>query len=281
MITVACCQVSLDIDRPEHSLSTVEKSICVAAEAGAQIIVLPELADSGYYFASRNELLDTASVVYPESRERFLSMLKSLSELYKVVIVSGLAEKSEDPEPHVYSSSVILDCGRLVGKYRKAHLWDKEKELFDVGDQPPLVVDTTYGRVATAICYDIEFPEMVRVASQSGAFLLAAPVNWPFHEKPEGFSWPIEIHKVMAAAAQYRISIAVCDRVGRERNMEWEGGSVIVAESGWPTSVPDPSVTLRKESVVIAQVNEDPSAVLGEFNHALKDRRPELYHEAL
>ena len=74
-------------------------------------------------------------------------------------------------------------CARV---YRKAHLWDGERFMFAAGAGAPPVVDTRLGRVATMICYDLEFPEWVRLPALHGAQLLSAPVNWPAHPTPRG-----------------------------------------------------------------------------------------------
>jgi hypothetical protein len=72
-----------------------------------------------------------------------------------------------------------VDPGGLRGVYRKAHLWDKERLWFSSGSTVPPVIPTLFGRIAVLICYDLEFPEWVRLPALDGAQLLCAPVNWP------------------------------------------------------------------------------------------------------
>jgi 5-aminopentanamidase len=133
----------------------------------------------------------------------------------------------------VFNSAALIDPGGLRSVYRKAHLWDAENLLFSSGSTPPPVVSTAYGRIGMLICYDLEIPEWVRLPAMDGAQLLCAPVNWPAFRRPDG-ERPAEVVRVQADAAVNRMFIAACDRTGRERGIDWVGGSVIVDADGWP-----------------------------------------------
>jgi 5-aminopentanamidase len=133
----------------------------------------------------------------------------------------------------VFNSAALIDPGGLRSVYRKAHLWDAENLLFSPGSTPPPVVSTAYGRIGMLICYDLEIPEWVRLPAMDGAQLLCAPVNWPAFRRPDG-ERPAEVVRVQADAAVNRMFIAACDRTGRERGIDWVGGSVIVDADGWP-----------------------------------------------
>lgn len=270
-VRVACCQVALDIEHAAASWRTVLDAIEAAAADGAEVIVAPELANSGYAFNQPEEVAALADPVPGPATDK----LAEISARHDVVIVCGLAEVADG---RFYSCAVVLDNGILVGHYRKTHLWDREHRFFSQGDRATLTVDTKVGRIATAVCYDIEFPEMVRRAAEQDAVLLLVPVNWPLLPKPPGF-WPIEIVKAMAHASAYRIPIAIADRAGPERGIEWTGGSVIVDASGYPVTAVD--VTRPAVGRTIgADLTLPVTRRLSAFNHALTDRRPELYQAA-
>ncbi len=74
----------------------------------------------------------------------------------------GFCERG--PDGHLFNSCVLIDHGQVRATYRKAHLWDRESEFFSRGHEGPPVVDTSLGRVAMMICYDVEFPEWTRMA---------------------------------------------------------------------------------------------------------------------
>ena len=268
---VACCQVALDIEASELGWDGALTAVRAAAAANAEVVVLPELATSGYVFASRDEARGLAETLDGPR----LAQAVALSGELGIVLVSGWCEQDGDL---VRNSAVVCDRGRLAGVYRKAHLWGDEPDVFCAGTARPLVVDTSAGRIGVGICYDIEFPEWVRPAAEDGAQLIAAPVNWPLYEPPPAGERPAEVLKAQGFAAAYRVPIAIADRCGLERGVDWVGGTCIVGPDGDLLS-PPPSPPPGTPRTVLADV--DPTAALdktiGHRNHLLHDRRPDLY----
>lgn len=229
MTRVTCCQIPLRIGDTTGNLTTASAAIEDAARDGAQIVVLPELVSSGYMFADRAELASLA-----ETRDGpSVTEWANLAEAFGVTIIAGFPE---DAGEHIYNSAAVVDPTGLRGVYRKAHLWDTENAVFDRADDLPLQVDTEHGRIAVVICYDVEFPEWVRAVALAGADLLCVPVNWPLLPRPEG-ERPTEMVRVLASAGINRMPIAVCDRVARERDVDWIGGSVIADADGYPVAI--------------------------------------------
>jgi predicted amidohydrolase len=132
-----------------------------------------------------------------------------------------------------------VDASGTLAVYRKAHLWDAEKLIFTPGDEPPPVLDLPFGRVGLMICYDLEFPEWVRLPALAGADVIAAPVNWPASPVPPG-ERPAEIIRAQADAAVNGCFIAVADRCQDERGVGWVGGTVIIGPDGYPLAGPSP-----------------------------------------
>ncbi len=264
---VACAQLPLSIGDTAGNRTTCRAAIESAARDGAQIVVLPELASSGYVFADRGELASLA-----ETRDGpAVSGWADLAQALGLVIVGGFPEAAGDS---IYNSAAIVDPSGLRGVYRKAHLWDSENAVFDRGDDLPLVVDTDYGRIGVMICYDVEFPEWVRAVALSGADLLCAPANWPLLPRPEG-ERPTEMVRALAGAGMNRMPIAVCDRVGIERGREWIGGSVITDADGYPLAMAE----FGKADVVVADVDlaESQNKRINTHNDVHGDRRTDLY----
>ena len=137
------------------------------------------------------------------------------------------------------------------------------------------MVDTSAGRLAALVCYDLEFPEFVRRAAEADAELIVAPVNWPLLPRPDG-ERPLELLKAQAYAGAYRIGIAIADRCGTERGVDWIGGSAIIGADGY-LRTPAPEAGPGAPSFAIALVEHDFDRQLGPHNHALGDRRPDLY----
>ncbi|SDJ88009.1 Predicted amidohydrolase [Cryobacterium psychrotolerans] len=268
-IRVACCQVSLAVGDTPGNLARLRAAVTRAADAGARIVVLPELANTGYMFEDLAELRAAAEPLDGASVRQWEALARELD----LVIVAGFAEAGDDGL--VYNSAVLVDKTGLRARYRKAHLWDREKDnLFSAGSDAPPVVDTAFGRIGVLICYDLEFPEWVRSAALEGAELLCCPVNWPLYPRPAG-ERPTEIVKVQAGATVNRMFIAAADRAGQERGQDWLGGSVIVDADGFPLT----PISLGEETLVLATVDlaEARAKGISDRNDVHADRRPALY----
>jgi predicted amidohydrolase len=144
------------------------------------------------------------------------------------VVVGGFAEA--DGDGRLFNSAAVVDGDGLRAVYRKAHLWDREPAFFTAGDAPPPVVETAAGRIAPLVCFDLFFPEWVRVAALAGAQLLCVPGNWPRGPRP--FGRPVQLLRAMVAAEANGMAVATCDRCGVERGAEWAGATGIAGPDG-------------------------------------------------
>lgn len=289
MALVACSQFTPILgavrENVQHSLRLVRE----AAAQGATVIVLPELASSGYVFADAAEAAGAS-----EAPDGFAvtAWQEAATEL-GVVIVAGFAETNPDGAPFNSAALVMPDGEPVI--YRKAHLWDRERLIFTPGDDLPPVVDTPAGRIGVMICYDLEFPEWVRIAALEGAELICAPVNWPSVPRPAG-ERPGEVMRVQAGASMNRVAIAACDRSGRERGVEWSSASVIVDADGWPLALTEHASNIRRAPAsstggevgtdrddqavtILAEIDLAASRTkrIAEYSDVFADRREDLY----
>jgi predicted amidohydrolase/8-oxo-dGTP pyrophosphatase MutT (NUDIX family) len=267
-VTVACCQLAPRVGDTEANREACSAAIEDAAARGAQVVVLPELANSGYVFADEAEARRCSEPLDGET----VGTWAELAREHDLVIVGGVCERAEDA---LHNTAVIIDAAGLRAAYRKAHLWDREKLFFAAGSDAPPVVDTPHGRIATVVCYDLEFPEWVRRAALDGAELLCAPTNWPRETIVDG-ERPAEVVRVQADASMNRIFIAACDRAGTERGVDWVSGTAIVGPDGFPLAGPvcedrAVTVTARLDLALARQKRTSPR------NDVFGDRRPELY----
>jgi len=265
---VACCQLPPVLGDPAANRELAADAVADAATRGASVVVLPELISSGYVFESRAEALACAEAADGPTVTRWAR----LADRHQVVIVGGFCETAGG---ELFNSAALVDPSGLRCVYRKAHLWDNERLWFSPGGAAPEVVLTRFGRIAVLICYDLEFPEWVRVPALDGAQLLCAPVNWPAFPRPDG-ERPAEIVRVQADAAVNRMFIAACDRTGEERGVEWVGGSVIVDADGWPLA----EATMTAGPITITaqcQLGDALDKATGPRNDVHADRRPGLY----
>ena len=151
---VAVAQLAIAVAEPDANRQAAADAVAEAAAAGARLVVLPELCDSGYVFDSAGEARRLAS---PAAASVTLRQWHALAGRHRLVIAGGFCELGADDR--LYNSAALVDASGIRAVYRKAHLWDKEKLVFTPGDSALPVVDTEIGRVAVMVCYDLEFPE--------------------------------------------------------------------------------------------------------------------------
>jgi 5-aminopentanamidase len=266
---VACCQISPRIGQPDANRAVGLAAAQAAVADGAAIVLLPELSASGYVFRDMAEARGLAEPADGPSAAGWAA----LARRHGITIVGGICELGADRV--LYNTALVVDAQGVRAAYRKAHLWDTEKLIFTPGDAPPPVIETAGTSLAVMICYDLEFPEWVRLAALAGARLLCAPANWPALPRPE-HERPMEVVRAQAAAGTNRMFVAVCDRAGAERGVDWVGGSVIIDPDGWPLAGPQPGdheITIAADCELVSAADKSISA----RNDVLTDRRPSLY----
>lgn len=275
LVRVAACQLAIQIAEPDANRAAAAAAIGEAVSHGAQIVVLPELTPSGYVFSGAQEARSLSEPADgPTARE-----WAELAAAHDIVVIGGFAELGDDGQ--VYNSALLADRTGVRAVYRKAHLWDAEADCFIPGDQAPPVVDTDFGRISMMICYDVEFGEWVRLPALAGAELLAVPTNWPSEPRP-GQERPIVTVNVQVASFANRMFIAAACRCGRERGVDWVGGSIITGPDGYPLAGPA-SVTgeggAAASEIIVADCDlaQARSKATGPRNDCHADRRPEIY----
>lgn len=267
MTRVTCYQLAPRIGDLEANRALTVRAIREAVAAGADVVVLPELATSGYCFASREEAF---SVAITPAHPLFAEWAAEVRN--GAVVIAGFCELGDGGL--LYNSAALIDESGAVAVYRKTHLWDREKLVFHPGEHSPPVVDTRFGRIGILICYDLELPELPRGLALRRADLIVAPSNWPLVSRPPG-ERPPEVVAAMAAARANHVFFACCDRTGEERGVSWTAGTVLIDELGWVVAESDGvGMATADLDLVRARVK-----AIGPRNDALADRRPELYGE--
>jgi predicted amidohydrolase len=271
-VRIACAQLAPAVGDAEGNRRLAREAVREAIAAGAGVVLLPELVTSGYVFESAEEARDLAQPVDGPA----LSDWVEEAARGEAVVIGGFAELGDDGT--VYNSAAVIGPAGLLAVYRKAHLWDREKLCFTPGSDEAPVVETPFGRIGVAVCYDLYFPELTRGLAFAGADLVAAPANLPLFPRPDG-ERPVEIALAQATAHVSKVWVAVCDRAGVERGVEWTGASCIVDPDGWLAAGPvggyGPG---RLEAEADLSLSRDKS--WGERNDVRGDLRPELYASA-
>lgn len=245
-----------------------------AAAQGCHLVVLPELASSGYVFQSADEAGATAEDAH---QGPYVTALAEVAAESGIHVASGLNERADGVR---HNSSVLVGPSGTLAVYRKLHLFNDELSWFHPGSSLP-VVDTPFGRVGMIVCFDLWFPEAARALAVAGAEIVAVPTNWVASFKKRVFNDAGECQGdivAMATAAQNGVMVACADRVGEERGVRFLGCSLIVGPDGWPVAGPAPAhgevlltASVPRESVVAARQRTP-------RNHLLGDRRPGSYN---
>jgi predicted amidohydrolase len=230
----------------------------------ADLLVLPELPFTGYYFGSRAEAMALA-----ESPRRS-AIVESLVEHCKardVHIVTGFAERDGD---RCFNASLLLWRRGVKRTYRKLHLFNEEKRWFDPGNLP-LSVDRVGGcRVGMMVCYDWVVPEVARTLALRGAQVIAHPANLVL---------PLAQRAMITRCIENGVFSITANRTGADRcrqgAIRFTGRSQIVDPKGELLfRAPARGVLAHVEPIDPARTNDKS---LTPRNHLLRDRRPEFY----
>lgn len=231
--------------------------------AKADLIVLPECFSTGYVFESRQELLSLAE---DELGETFV-FLRTLSLKTGIAIVAGIAERDGD---QCYNSCFLFSEGEAIAKYRKIHLFDREKELFTPGNLPFVVKEIKGARLGLMICFDWIFPEVSRILALKGAQIICHPSNLVLPYCPRAMITRCLENGVFAITSN---RVGVEGRAGME--LRFIGASQVISPSG------EVLVRAGETEEIIQVIDIEPSLADNKMitgrNHLLSDRRPEFY----
>lgn len=234
------------------------------AKVSADLIVLPELCNTGYSFQSRQELWDLAEPIPSgETTRLFLEIAKEK----KLFLVAGLAERTDNG---VYNSAIFVTPQGEVNVYRKNHLFFEEKLIFKPGNTKYNVYNCHKVKIGIIICFDYMFPEATRSLALKGAQIICHPANLilPYGERV-----------TIVRAIENRVFFIMANRTGIEcrgqRRLKFIGRSQIISPTGEILA----KAKTNEETLKIVDIN--PKDALNKYvtpyNNIISDRRPELY----
>lgn len=219
-VRVAVAQTDPHLGRNAENLADIVARLREAATHGAQLVVFPECAISGYGFS---DLAAARAVAEPIPGPTTETLAQACAEL-GVYTVVGLLEREGET---VFNVAVLVGPEGLLGTYRKLHLPYLGVDRFAApGNRGFQVWETALGRIGIAICYDLRFPEALRALALQGADIIALPTNWP--ETSE--LMPDFVTRTRAL--ENRTYLLACNRVGEESGFRFFGRSQVVGTSG-------------------------------------------------
>ena len=226
----------------------------------SDIMVLPELASSGYNFKSREEAINSSE---PINDSRYIDFLIQKARALNTWFVSGINEREDDK---LFNSAVLVSPNGVEGIYRKMHLFNREKIFFEPGNSGLPIFETPFGIVGILICFDWMFPELWRVLALKGAQIICHPSNLvlPFCQSA-----------IPGYALTNRIFVATANRVGKERDLTFTGQSVLVNPNGEYLLRGDH----QNEEILSADIEPElaEDKQMTPLNDAFEDRRTDFY----
>ena len=167
----------------ESNLNSTESQIRHAAKLGASLVAVPE----NFSFLRINA--DTPQP-YVGLEHPIVQRMQALAQELNVHLILGSIPEPSKIEGKVHNASVYIDNGgKIVGVYRKMHLFDidipgsvtlKESDHITAGNEP-VVVKAGLGAIGLSICYDLRFPEIYRAMTIAGARVLLCPAAFTLH----------------------------------------------------------------------------------------------------
>lgn len=227
----------------------------------ANVVLLPELANSGYNFTNREMAINSSEPVNEKSI--FLSQLIRICRQNQQFIVTGFNEREGDI---LFNSAILIGPEGIMGKYRKLHLFMNEKDYFEPGNLGLPVFDIGIAKIGMLICFDWMFPEAWRILAMNGVQIICHPSNLvlPYAQKA-----------VTTHAITNRVFVATANRIGTEGTLTFTGQSVIVS----PTSDYLAMAGNDKEEIIWSEI--DPTLAnnknITPRNHVFDDRRNDVY----
>ena len=243
----------------------VRQAVLDLEGADADLIVLPELFNTGYQFISKKEANELAEEIPSGMTCRALIDLARSKNMY---MVFGMAERDGD---RLFNSAAVIGPGGFIGRYRKSHLFYEEKYFFTPGDTGFKVFDIGLARLGVMICFDWWFPEAARSLALSGADIICHPANLVLYG----------CHKAMVTRSlENGVFSITANRTGSEAR----GGKpplVFTGESQILDNRGSLLTGMKRDNTGISVVDIDVGKArdksLTSLNDRFMDRRPELY----
>ncbi|WP_338471125.1 carbon-nitrogen family hydrolase [Niallia sp. XMNu-256] len=256
---IACVQMDIAFGQPDINFSKVENYIIEAANHHSDVIVFPEMWNTGY---ALNELATLAD----ENGTMTKQLLSKLSKKFAINIVAGSVATNRDGK--FYNTMYVSDRnGNIISQYDKAHLFKlMDEHLFLESGQGDNVFQLDGVTCGGIICYDLRFPEWTRKHILNDAKIMFVPAQWPTKRIDH---WQLLLQ---ARAIENQCFIVGVNRVGHDPNNDFSGHSMVIAPWG--------------ELLVSEQTNEGIYYTNIDFDEVdkvrhtipvFKDRRTDLY----
>ena len=263
-IKLALAQISSKRENKNANFLKIEKLTLKAKEQAADLVIFPELSLTGYVV--RDQVYELAETIPGPTVEK----VEALAKKTGMHIIFGMPELSEKTQATAFNTAVFVGPKGFIGKYRKMYLPThsvfEEKRYFRSGYQTA-AFQTDLGNIGLCICYDIFFPEVLRLTRLQGAQLIVCISASPAVRR--GY---FEI-LTSARALENTAFLAYVNLAGVEDGLQFWGGSRLVS----PTGDVIAKAKYDEEDFVICEVDYSDLRTAETFIPTLRDLRPELF----
>lgn len=276
-VTIALAQIRPVTADKKANLDKFAGYLERAARAGAQLVIFPELALTGY--GCGDGFFEQAEAVPGPSTSRVTDTASKLG----LHVIWGMPERGLPGV--IYNSAILAGPDGHIGTWRKhtlpGHATDQggagafpDRRFFRAGNQSP-VFETAIGRIGMMVCYDVFFPEIARLLTLKGADLLVGISGSPAFERP------IFEPLLQARAMENTLPFAYCNLAGEENGIAYWGGSRIIGPGDPETRVPGSPVICQApydvESLTLGTVDYAATHRFRPLFPVLRDLRAEMY----
>ncbi len=263
-IKLALAQISSKREDKGANLQKIEKLTFKAKEQGADLAIFPELSLTGYVV--RDQFYELAETIPGPTVEK----VEALAKKTGMHVIFGMPELSEKTRATVFNTAVLVGPKGLIGKYRKMYLPThsvfEEKRYFRPGYQTA-AFQTDLGNIGLCICYDLFFPEVLRLIRLKGAQLIVCISASPSVRRSY-----FEI-LTCARALENTAYLAYVNLAGVEDGLQFWGGSRLVSPAGDVLA----KAKYDEEDFVTCEVDYNDLRTAETFIPTLRDLRPELF----
>lgn len=257
-IKLAIIQFSPTLGDLQSTIQTLTPLLNKAKDA--DLIVLPELANTGYNFDSKEHAFSLSESI---SNSFYLNFLQKICEMYNCKIATGFSEKEG---AKLYNSAILLDKNGTIGIYRKLHLFMNEKSIFEPGNLGLPVFEVDGIKIGMLVCFDWMFPETWRKLALNDVDLIVHPSNLVL---------PYAQSVIPSYALVNRIFIAMANRIGTEKDLSFTGQSIIVDPTG---KILSRAGSTEEVLLVNIDVTQARNKMITPLNDAFTDRRTDVYN---
>jgi predicted amidohydrolase len=263
MLRLGVGQTNLRLGDVDYNIDQTSKLLETASESNVDVLVLPELANSGYCFDTMEEAKKTSENI---PRGPYSRLLRKWSKSGGFVL-AGMLEREYDI---LFNSAAAFANGKFFGVYRKVHLYGDENTWFQPGNKEPPVFDFEDFRIGVLICFEWMFPEMVRILALQGAQIILHPTN-----SGSAF-WRTAMR---TRSVENRVFTASSNRIGKERWFPFSGGSQITNPRGKRL------LKMKRDESGVGWVDIEPNdaddKMISDVNHLLDGRKISVYGRLL